>query len=100
MHSCGVKERIINHPILQDDYEVIIKLKQLRWRCTNPDCKYEENESFKFISKQKRTTNATDMMIINAFRNLNESATSKKFSRTCPLLFFTKRLHNTRDRYH
>lgn len=76
MHSRGIKVRTINHPILQDGYEVIIKLKQRRWRCTNPDCKHEENESFKFISKQKRNTNATDMMIINAFRNLNESATS------------------------
>ena len=76
MHSRGIKIRTINHSIIQDGYELQIKLKQRRWRCTNPQCKYETNENFKFVDKQKRNTNATDMIIINAFRNLNESAVS------------------------
>ena len=31
MHSRGTKTRTINHPILQDTYQLIIKLKQRRW---------------------------------------------------------------------
>lgn len=74
MHSRGIKTRTINHPVLQDGYEVILKLKQRRWRCTNPQCAYEANESFRFVNKQRRNTNATDMLIVNAFRDLSNSA--------------------------
>ncbi len=41
MHSRGVKRQTINHPILQDNYSLIIILKQRRWRCTNPQCLYK-----------------------------------------------------------
>ena len=76
MHSRGTKVRTINHPILQDTYECILKLKQRRWRCTNPQCLYETSESFNFVNKRKRNTNATDMLIVNAFRDLSLSAAS------------------------
>ncbi len=52
MHSCGIKNRTINHPILQDNYSLIL------------------------ILKQRRTTNATDMLIVDAYRNLLESSAS------------------------
>ena len=42
MHSRGIKTRSINHPILQDTYNFKILLKQRRWRCINPDCKFDE----------------------------------------------------------
>ena len=32
MHSRGVKKRKINHPILQDNYSLILILNQRRWR--------------------------------------------------------------------
>ena len=35
MHSRGVKSRKIKHPILQDNYSLILILKQRRWRCSN-----------------------------------------------------------------
>lgn len=76
MHSRGIRERTINHPVLQDGFECIIKLRQRRWRCTNAQCCYTVNESFHFVNKRKRNTNATDMLIINAFRDLSASATS------------------------
>ncbi len=53
-------------------------LKQRRWRCTNPDCLYDISDSFKFVSKNRRTTNATDMLIVDAYRNLAESSASIK----------------------
>ena len=61
MHSRGTKNRKINHPILQDNYKLVLILKQRRWRCTNPDCLYDISDSFKFVSKNRRTTNATDI---------------------------------------
>ena len=76
MHSRGLKTRTINHPVLQDTYELVLKLKQRRWRCTNPQCSYTTNETFNFVNKRRRNTNATDMLIIKAFRDLSISASS------------------------
>lgn len=76
MHSRGIKTRTISHPILQDGYELLLLLKQRRWRCTNPDCRYETNEEFRFVNRNRRCTNATDMMIVLSFRDLSESAAS------------------------
>ena len=63
MHSRGLKTRTINHPVLQDTYELVLKLKQRRWRCTNPQCSYTTNETFNLVNKRRRNTNATDMLI-------------------------------------
>lgn len=76
MHSRGVKQRTIKHPVLQDNYELILILKQRRRRCTNKECLYDVSESFKFVNKRRRTTNATDMLIVMAYRNLMETSTS------------------------
>ena len=76
MHSRGVKKRTIKHPILQDNYSLILILKQRRWRCTNPECLYDTSETFKFVNKQRRTTNAADMLIVGAYKNLLETSTS------------------------
>ena len=70
MHSRGVKERRINHPILQDNYTLILLLKQRSWRCTNPECRYDLSESFRFVNKNRRTTNASDMLIVEAYKDL------------------------------
>ena len=76
MHSRGIKKRTIQHPILQDNYQLILVLKQRRWRCTNPQCSYDISESFKFVNKRQRTTNATDMLIVTAYRDLMETSVS------------------------
>ena len=54
MHSRGIKTRTINHPILHDTYELILKLKQRRWRCTNQQCSYTTNETFDRFVKMDR----------------------------------------------
>ena len=81
MHSRGIKTRTISHPILQDNYELILILKQRRWRCSNPECRYETNESFKFVNKSRRSTNATDMLIVQTYKYLasSTSAIANKF---------------------
>ena len=82
MYSRGVKKRTINHPILQDNYSLVLILKQRRWRCINPDCHYSTNESFKFVNKSRRMSNATEMLIVSAYKDLMESSTSiaKRFN--------------------
>lgn len=50
MYSRGIKRRKISHPVLQDGYELILVLNQRRWRCTNPDCGYVTNDTFRFVS--------------------------------------------------
>lgn len=74
MHSRGIKQRKVNHPVLQDNYQLMIILKQRRWRCTNPECLFEMNEHFNFVNRYRRNTNATDMLIIDAFRDLSATA--------------------------
>lgn len=54
MHSRGIKKRTIKHPILQDNYELVLILKQRRWKCTNPDCGYDISDTFKFVNKRRR----------------------------------------------
>lgn len=76
MHSRGIKKRTISHPVLQDGYALILVLKQRRWRCTNPECLFETNDEFRFVNRSRRSTNATDMMIVLAFRDLSESSVS------------------------
>ena len=76
MHSRGIKKRIVKHPILQDNYELVLILKQRRWRCTNPECRYDISDTFKFVNKRRRTTNATDMLIVYAYRDLMETSAS------------------------
>lgn len=44
--------------------------------CSNPECKYNISDTFKFVNKRRRTTNATDMLIVSAYRNLMEAAVS------------------------
>lgn len=44
--------------------------------CSNPECRYNISDSFKFVNKRRRTTNATDMLIVCVYRNLIETAVS------------------------
>ena len=74
MYSRGIKERIVRHPILQDGYRLIIHIMQRRWRCNNQNCKYDSSDTFKFVNKCKQTTNALDLLVVNAFRDINRTA--------------------------
>ncbi len=74
MHSRGTRQRTVNHPMLQDGYELIILLKQRRWKCTNPACGLEMNEGFNFVNPRRRFSNASDFLILEAFKDLSGSA--------------------------
>ena len=74
MHSKGTYTRTVNHPIKQGGVQVILKVRQRRWQCTNPECRHYEVEEFNFISKYKRNTNYADILIVNAFRDFSKTA--------------------------
>lgn len=71
MHSRGVYAREINHLMLQDGYKVKIILKQRRYRCTNISCRHEENETFSFVEKYKRSSFMTPYLIVEAFKDID-----------------------------
>lgn len=100
MHSKGVKARTVRHPILQDGYNLEIKIRQRRWKCTNLDCNYDVSDSFNFVSKNRRTTNIIEFQILESFRDLNNTAKdiAKKFnvSTAFVLNVFEKYVHQKR----
>lgn len=75
MYSKGIKKRLVKHPILQDGFNILLKLNKRSWLCTNPECKFHKTDDFPFIQKYKRSTNLTDIMIVEAFRNINTTST-------------------------
>lgn len=76
MHSRGIRKRSVNHPVMQDGFSIQLTLKQRRWKCTNIECSHEMNEDFSFVSPGRRNTNITDMLILDAFKDLNATASS------------------------
>lgn len=68
MHSKGIYKRHINHPILQDGYNIVIILHQRRWRCTNQMCSYCHNDEFSFVDKGKQNTYATVYLILQEMK--------------------------------
>lgn len=82
MHSKGCLLRTIKHPILQDGYQLILKVKQRRWICQNESCKHQCNDFFSFVGKNKQTTNFVPYMVLNELKNLNHSVrdVAKRFN--------------------
>lgn len=74
MYSAGPYTRKVNHPILQDGRQVSLKVKQRRWKCTNPACSNFISDQFSFVEKYKHNTNMTDFLIVEDFRNPSLSA--------------------------
>lgn len=82
MYSKGVYIRKVNHPVMQDGRSVILEIHQRRWQCINPECKDIETDQFSFIEKRRRNTNMSDILIVQAFKDHEASASSiaKRFS--------------------
>lgn len=70
MYSKGKYIRTINHPILQDGFQLKLIVSQRKWRCTNPQCNLYFNDQFNFISKYKQSSNMTPYMILNEMKNI------------------------------
>ena len=82
MHSRGIYTRMVNHPILQDGTQLVLKLNQRRWKCLNPVCGNTCNDTFSFVDPRRRNTNITDISIVMAFKDAHLSAAqiAKRFS--------------------
>ena len=76
MHSKGIYQRTVNHPILQDGKRLILCIRQRRWICSNPNCKNIETDEFSFVDKGRRNTNLSDILILEAFKDPDLSAVS------------------------
>ena len=74
MHSKGVYIRTVNHQILQDGRKLVLKLHQHKWKCQNTECGHLVSDSFPFVGKNRRVTNAIDFLIVDSFRDFNLSA--------------------------
>ena len=81
MHSKGVRIRTVKHQMLLDGYRLELELHCRRYQCINPDCHHMDSDVFNFVDKYRRVTNATDFLIIEAFRDhtLTFSAIARKF---------------------
>ena len=82
MHSKGIYPRTINHPIMQDDLQLVLIVHQRRWQCTNPVCRNIVTDEFLLFDKYKHNSKLTDLMIIDAFRDpgMTASQIARKFS--------------------
>lgn len=74
MYSKGIYIRHVNHPIMQDGLRLILEIRQRKWQCSNPACKVFETDEFSFVDKNRRNTNISDILIVEAFRNPENSA--------------------------
>jgi len=94
MHSKGIYERTVNHPIMQDGMPLILKVQQRRWQCTNSVCRNIVTDEFSFVKKYQHNSSVSDLLILDAFRDHNLSATqiAHKFnvSDTYALQVFSK----------
>lgn len=82
MYSKGVYVRKVKHPILQDGWQITLRLHQRRYLCTNPNCNYTFSETFPFVKKHAQRTSVTDILVLNEFRNVNITAAdiARKFN--------------------
>lgn len=71
MYSKGKYPRVINHPILQDGYKLVLVVSQRKWKCTNPQCNLYFNDQFNFISSYKQSSNIVPYMILNEMKNIS-----------------------------
>lgn len=74
MHSKGIYTRTVNHPIMQDGRQIILKLQQRRYKCINPACGYTKNDEFSFVDPGRRNSNLTDYLLVMAFKDPNMTA--------------------------
>lgn len=94
MYSKGIERRTVNHPVMQDGLQLVLKVNQRRWQCTNPACKHIVTDEFSFVERYKRNTKLSTILIVDAFRDPTRTAAyiARKFnvSDTYALTTFSK----------
>ena len=73
MYSKGIYVRTLMHPILNDGYKPVIKLRQRKYQCTNAECNTYINDEFLFAQRNKRTTNVTPYLVLDDLKDITVS---------------------------
>lgn len=76
MHSKGLRDKTVRHPIFQDGFKFIIVLSYRRWECSNPECGNYIIDEFTFVEKDKSISSLTPFMILNSLKELTRTAAS------------------------
>ena len=71
MHSKDTYWRTVNHPVMQDGFQLELHVGQRRWKCTNPACGQTITDEFSFVEKYKHNSKQTTLMIVDAYRDSN-----------------------------
>lgn len=74
MHSKGLYERTVNHPVFQDRTRLLLHIDQRRWKCTV--CGHTVNESFPFLEKYKHSSTITPLLVLQTMKDLNRTTAS------------------------
>lgn len=72
MRSKGSRERVVNHPILQDGRNVTLYLKTWKWHC--PVCGAYCYDQFNFVEPAKKNSDLGIYILLEKMRDLNKTA--------------------------
>ena len=72
MRSKGSRERVVNHPILQDGRHVTLYLKTWKWHC--PVCGAYCYDQFNFVEPAKKNSDLGIYILLEKMRDLNKTA--------------------------
>lgn len=70
MYSKGAYLRKVKHPVLHSGRQLILDLKQRKYRCTNKECNFYFNEEFNFVEKYKQTTVMIPYLILADMKDI------------------------------
>lgn len=81
MYSKGSITRKVRHPITNNGKQIIINLKQRKYRCTNKLCNLYLNEEFSFIEKYKQISIGVPYLILSDLKDISLTcaAVSRKY---------------------
>ena len=71
MYSKGIRKREINHPVLQDGFNLYLIIHQRKWRCTNNECNHYCNDEFSFLEKYKQSSNILPFLVLDKLKDIN-----------------------------
>lgn len=81
MYSKGSILRKVRHPITHNGKQIIINLKQRKYRCTNKLCNLYLNEEFSFVDRYKQISVGIPYLILSDLKDvcLTCAAVSRKY---------------------
>lgn len=72
MYSKGIRFKEINHPVLQNGFNLILVLKVRKWHCK--DCNIYDHDHYTFVEDGKRNSSLVPLMILDKMKSLEVTA--------------------------